>query len=282
MIILQNSALKVSIVDPADDRGLLGARYCTGGYVYQVEDTVLGPLFAGPEYPSAPSAINGQGIPDVFQYTFYDDPGERPPVKMIIGVGLLENTARQKAADLHFTLPVSVPCEWSVTSEADTVTMNAVQAHGGRSLAIERSLTLHGRTLRSTTWLVNTGQRELPFRWFAHPFFPRMATGESCRPGFSFRLPASDGFAVDSDGAIGLRKAFNWDEGCFQHLDGVEGQRFNIRQRHPLCGEIVVDGDFPLHRIALWANAHTFSIEPFLQHTLRPEEGYTWTLTYRL
>ncbi len=282
MITLENSELGVSILHPVADRARLGARYCAGGYVYQVEDKQMGPLLSGPEYPQdVPSVINGQGMPDVFQFTFFADPEECPPKKMIIGVGVLDNSARQKASDSHFSLPVSVACEWDIRTAADTVSMTTRQAHGGRSLELARTLHLSERTLASTTTLKNTGAGEMPFRWFAHPFFPRMAKNEACSPGFAYVLPECAGFFVDRTGAIGLRESFDWNAGCFQLLEGIEDEQFCIRQHHPLCGVVHADGNFPLFRVALWANRNTFSIEPFLQRTLQPGEEYAWTLTYR-
>ncbi len=282
MITLENSQLAVSILHPVDDRALLGPRYCTGGYVYQVADAALGPLLSGPEYPSsAPSVINGQGMPDVFQFTLFDDPDDRPAAKLIIGVGVLDNAVGQKAADSHFTLPVASYCEWEIVQAADAVSMTTQQAHADHALGLERVVRLDERTLISTTRLKNTGKREMPFRWFAHPFFPRMAKNESCKPGFPFTLPACGGFFVDAQGAIGLTESYDWNAGCFQLLEGIEGERFSVRQRHPIVDAVTIDGDFPMHRVAIWANANTFSIEPFAQQTLRAGEELTWTLSYR-
>jgi hypothetical protein len=41
MLILENATLKVSILDPVDDVNRLGARYCSGGYIFQVQATGL-------------------------------------------------------------------------------------------------------------------------------------------------------------------------------------------------------------------------------------------------
>jgi hypothetical protein len=282
MITLDNSELSVSILHPVDDRDRLGVRYCSGGYVYQVEDKHRGPLFSGPEYPSAsPSVINGQGMPDVFQFTQFDDPNDCPPVKMIIGVGVLDNAVHQKASDVHFSLPIAEACAWEIDTTPASVVMRTRQALDGHALRLERSLHLSERTLVSTTILANTGSRALMFRWFAHPFFPRMATDESCILGFPYVLPECGGFFVDKVGAIGLRDSYDWKTGCFQLLEGIEDEQFCIRQRHPKCDTVHVDGNFPLHRVALWANEQTFSIEPFLQRTLQPGEDYAWTFSYR-
>jgi len=282
MITLENSQLIVSVLHPADDRALLGPRYCTGGYVYQVADARLGPLLSGPEYPSSvPSLINGQGMPDVFQFTLFDDPDERPASKLVIGVGVLDNAVGQKASDSHFTLTVADYCEWEIVQAPDAVSMTTHQSLAGRALGLERVLRLDDRMLTSTTRLKNLGNGEMPFRWFAHPFFPRTAKDDSCKPGFPFTLPACGGFFVDAHGAIALTESYDWNAGCFQLLEGVEGKLFSVHQRHPKVDTVTIDGDFPLHRVAIWANANTFSIEPFVQRTLRAGEEAAWTLSYR-
>jgi hypothetical protein len=77
MLYLSNQHLKIAILDPVQDQDRLGPRYCTGGYIYQVEDAKLGPLFSGPDYPAEPaSGVNGQGVPEVFQFTLYEDERE--------------------------------------------------------------------------------------------------------------------------------------------------------------------------------------------------------------
>ena len=89
MILLSNDGLSVTLLDPERDQDRMGPRFCTGGYIYQVEDHDLGPLLSGPEYPTErPSVINGQGLPEVFQFTCYADENEVPEKKLIIGVGL--------------------------------------------------------------------------------------------------------------------------------------------------------------------------------------------------
>lgn len=37
MLVLENATLKVTLLDPAADRGLLSTRYCCGGYIFQVD-----------------------------------------------------------------------------------------------------------------------------------------------------------------------------------------------------------------------------------------------------
>ncbi len=75
---LENDSLRVEALDPEIDRSRLGARYCAGGYVYQVTDLALGaPLLAGPRWGDDglkfdPSS--GQGLPDSFSASPLRDP----------------------------------------------------------------------------------------------------------------------------------------------------------------------------------------------------------------
>ena len=72
MLHLANAELTVDLLDPTDpaEHARQGARYCWGGYIWQVRDARLGPLLAGPQWPAPdPTPYNGQGLPESFRHS---------------------------------------------------------------------------------------------------------------------------------------------------------------------------------------------------------------------
>ena len=51
MLVLENAFLRVTLLDPRSqaDKERLSIRYCCGGYIFQVEDKLVGPLLAIPD-----------------------------------------------------------------------------------------------------------------------------------------------------------------------------------------------------------------------------------------
>ena len=98
MLFLTNARLKVHVLDPVADRARLGTRYCTAGFMFQVEDLERGsvPLLSGPTYPDAYNLFDGQGIPDAFQPALGADRGG---TALGIGVGLIDAKANTVLRD---------------------------------------------------------------------------------------------------------------------------------------------------------------------------------------
>jgi len=281
LIQISNRSLTVQLLHPLQDRDRLGPRFCAGCFVYQIEDKAGGSLLSGPEYPSsAPSVINGQGLPEVFQHTLYTDPEEAPERKMIIGVGLVQNRPGLRNTDSHFNCRVMQKCQWSIDQQSDSVTMKTRQEEGKWSLDLTRRLELKDRTLRLSTELSNRGLGALPVRWFAHPFFPVPPDGRCLKFERRIDLPSNPAYMIDPEGWLSMKPDFRWPQGYFLELEGLEGECFRAIQNHPLLNQIELAGDFPLLRVAIWANDRTFSVEPFISATLQTGEGLAWSMTY--
>src|SRR5260370_40071349 len=89
MYSIANSSLSVSILDPIADQGRFGTRYCTGGYIFQIDDCQRGALMSGPTYPDRFEALHGQGIPDAFNLAPLGSPAGGAQV-LILGIGVCD------------------------------------------------------------------------------------------------------------------------------------------------------------------------------------------------
>src|SRR5204862_1140983 len=118
MLTLANDQLVVSLLDPVEDRGRLGSRYCTGGYIYDVTDRQLGPITSGPGYPDEvePPVFDGQGLPEAFPSPLWiggdvTAANARPAegtTMLILGVGF----TRAASAEKWRVMPVDEWCSW--------------------------------------------------------------------------------------------------------------------------------------------------------------------------
>lgn len=281
MLFLANKALRVTVLHPVEDRNRLGPRFCTGGYVYQIEDLKRGALLSGPEFPDAePSVLNGQGMPDVFQFTLYGSPDEIPEKKLILGVGIVENSARRRAGESHFQSAVEEFARWEIETTESRLVMRTDQRYGDWHVALRRTLTLKGHRLLSQTALQNRGPAPLPVRWFAHPFFP-LTDDRRCAmlpPGSA--LPENPGFALDPDGLLTRKESDGWESGHYQLVTTLgPGYHFTAHHFHPLLPAIDLSCDFVPSKVALWANDRTFSCEPFHEALIAPDDYQEWSLT---
>jgi hypothetical protein len=275
MLQLSSESLKVSILDPVADKDRLGTRYCTGGFVFQIEDTARGALLSGPTYPHSYNLYDGQGIPDAFQpHLVLEEAEDGAPLQVLgIGIGIIDVKAN---AVIRRTA-------WKITSASETVTFRTEQAAGPWSFTLERTLTLRGRTLRSETSLSNTGNRHVPFQWYPHPFFPPYPTGECCRMSVPVSLPENPGYELLPNGFLRM-KHLPWDvkknENHFQ-LVGHPGDRpISFTQKHPLTSIVTAVCDYVPTRLPVWGNGFTFSFEPYHERVVTPQESVRWSITY--
>jgi len=281
MFILENHELRVSLLNPATDTDRLGSRYVTGGYIWQIADLRHGPLMSGPEYPStSPSPTNGQGAPEVFQFTCFHDERDIPEKRLIVGVGTVENDLHRGVNESHWHSRVEQPARWDVLHRESEVSFSTIQAYGAWSLRLTKTVELRGRTVVSTSDLLNTGHGVLPFRWFAHPFFPLNADLRCFRMQPGWDVEHNPGFAAGAGDWLAMRPDYDWAAGHFELVRGASGQTLAIQLAHPLVGSVRITGDFPLFRVALWANDRTFSLEPFRAGSIPSGEAVRWFIEY--
>lgn len=278
MFSLSLGDLTVQLIDPnsAEDRPRLGTRYCWGGYIWQVRDSKAGDLFTGPQYPEPnPTAFNGQGAPEALRWAdratgrHLHFEGRRG---MILGIG--EVALQEDGSPV-----VKQPCAWTVTPNATSYEFCTQQSFAGWAVQLQKSVSVQGRTVTSSTRVTNTGTRPLPLHWFAHPFFAltdRLITGEfpagfgiADNPGFSLanrRFAMKERYATVFDGHFELL-----------HLPQAP---LDATFSHPRLKFVRFSVDFVAQEMPVWANNNTFSIEPYLITELAPGAIRSWSAKY--
>jgi hypothetical protein len=277
MITLTNGSLTVSVLDPVADRDRLGTRYCTGGFIFQVEDhegsPARGSLLSGPTYPHSYNLFDGQGAPDAFQpHLVIHQDADGTPVRVLgIGIGVIDAKADA----------VIERCAWEVTRGEGSLSFRTTQSAGTWTFDLERTLTLAGRTLKSQTVLSNTGKRHVAFLWYPHPFFPLHPSGECCKMNVPVSMPDNPGFELAANGFLRM-KHLPWtgNESHFQMLDSPGTTPVSFVQKHPLTSLVTAACDYVPTRIPVWGNRFTFSFEPYYERTMQPGETARWSMTY--
>ena len=270
MLTLNNAQLTVSVLDPVADRGRFGARYCTGGYVFQVADQRVGDLLSGPTYPHDFNWFDGQGLPESFRTHLADPHEPNNTIELGIGIGKIDR-ADQKVLEF---------CEWEIAEERDAMRFKTTQTYLGWSFEVTRTLRLIGRTLTSETSLKATGRDAVPVYWFPHPFFPHYPGGECCKLNVGVRLQDSPGYELLPSGFIG-QKGLPWDRrGYFQELDFDRGRPVTLLQRHPKLGLIAATCSYAPAYFPIWGNKNTFSFEPYLEQSVEPGAEANWWIEY--
>jgi hypothetical protein len=268
MFTLKNDTLTVRVLDPVADRERFGTRYCTGGYIFQIDDKRLGPLLSGPTYPDSFNTFDGQGIPDAFNL----DPlrGDGTEVA-IIGIGVCDlqsNTVREF-------------CAWEVAEWQTHLRMRTTQRYHHWAFTLTRTITLTQRTVRSHTELHNHGAAPVPVRWFPHPFYPQCTdTDDLCKLNVAVDLPEK-GYALAPNDWI-TRRGWPWSNkgGEYQALTHDATEPLMLLQRHPALGMAAARCSYVPDFFPIWGNLRTFSWEPFLERTVAIGQRLAWHIDY--
>jgi hypothetical protein len=268
MYTLKNEKLNVTILDPVADQARLGTRYCTGGYIFMISDEPHGNLLSGPTYPADFNTFDGQGIPDAFNLSPLRAPGTEDALALILGIGVCDLAENR----------VEEWCAWQVDAQPTVIKMTTQHAFRGYAVDIERTVTLHGRTVRSTTTVRNNG-RPVPLRWFPHPFYPHPVTDELVKFNIPVQFPDNPGYEMAPNGFI-CRKGWPWKHGPYQALDHNAMANLIIIQKHPQLGLVTATCSYVPDFFPIWGNANTFSWEPFFERSLAPNQAVTWWIDY--
>ncbi|MBI5691323.1 MAG: hypothetical protein HZC55_14660 [Verrucomicrobia bacterium] len=279
MLILGNAELRLELLDPADppDQARQGARYCWGGYLWQVHDLRLGPLVAGPEFPHpTPTPFNGQGLPESFRHRTRD--GRPLTWRGREGLGL---GAGRLTADEKGEVSLTEPCTWHVTRGPGHLSFQTRQAGAGFSCELSREIELRDRSVISRSRLTNAGDTALTLEWFAHPFWCLTRGEARVRLPLGTTVPDNPGFAIDRDGLLTFRRPFRTPEDSqFALLDLPAGQALRLELDHPRLSRVTFATSFIPNECPVWANAQTLSIEPYLHLSLAPGETRAWQIEH--
>jgi len=274
VIELSNDALTITVLDPSADRDRFGTRYCTGGYIFQIADSRVGDLLTGPTYPNSFNVYDGQGIPDAFSRAPLRDPAQ-PDIALVPGIGICDLAANE----------VREFCTWDVEVDGFSVRMTASQSLEPYGFALERTVALRSRTVRSATRISNTGSAGFPVCWFPHPFFPQpdgtndTGANELCQLNIPVAIADNPGYVMAPSGFI-ARRYWPWDEGHYLALDHDARNPLVIVQRHPKLGLVVGSTSYVPRFFPIWGNRNTFSWEPYFENTVAPNQTLSWWIDY--
>lgn len=281
MFQLKNTELAVQVIDPVEDKSLLGSRYCTGGYVFQVIDNAQGNLLSGPQFPDGNyNGYDGQGAPEVFEIALNQDGVKVNEDVLVIGVGLVSRTSSNSPFHVRDNPKVKEFVAWQIEQGPASITMKTKQSFMGWALELNRTLSLRKRTLISQTKIKNVATRVLPLKWFAHPFFPFPKDPKACRFSVPVTLEPNLGYTLKDNGYIELKQQYDWKKGLFLKIAYNQIGNFKVEQNHPVLGIVNIKCDFMPDSLALWANSNAFSFEPFRIASVQTGQELSWSLSY--
>jgi hypothetical protein len=283
MYLLSNDLFTVSIVDPIKDCSLLGSRYCTGGYIWQINHKKFGDLLSGPCYPkNNPPVFDGQGAPEVFESPA---PGaESKPIGstvLVPGVGIVRKTSPITPFHVRDNPEVIDFCKWNTTCSASNLIMTTAQKLDSFECLITREIKLFDSTIVSSTSFQYIGTNPFSLSWFAHPFFPLNPDFRCCRFSVPVKQLSSDAFTIDNKtGLLAIRPEFDYSKSSYTLLDIPSGQEITVEQIHPDAGKVTISTDFPVAKMPVWTNKNTFSFEPYFQTVITNSELIFWSIKY--
>jgi hypothetical protein len=281
MIQIKDKELSIQVVDPVEDKNLLGPRYCTGGYIFQVHDSARGNLLSGPQFPHGNyNVFDGQGAPEVFETALNQDGANINEEVLVIGVGLVSRTSSNSPFHVRDNPNVKEFTVWQIEQGTASIAMRTKQSFMGWALELSRTLSIRKKILKSQTTIKNIGTRVLPIRWFAHPFFPFPKDLRACMFSVPVILEPNLGYVLNENGYIELKQQYDWKKGLYQKIAYKQTGNFKVEQTHPVLGNVLIKCDFMPDSLAIWANNNTFSFEPFKIASVQPEQELSWSISY--
>jgi hypothetical protein len=95
----------------------------------------------------------------------------------------------------------------------------------------------------------------------------------------SYRAPENDAYRCRNGEFQQIKTYAPGDLGLFLPLQ-FEPAPLTVWFAHPDLEGVVMSCDYAPSTAPVWANAHTFSIEPYLKAQVLPGKSRVWTITY--
>jgi hypothetical protein len=282
MYFLKNNELEVEILDPSIDRKLLGSRYCTGGYIFQIKDKNRGDLMSGPQFSNPKfDVFHGQGAPEVFVDAL-NEQAQLGEEVLVLGVGIVERTSANSPFHVRDNPKVKEFCFWEIEKMSHSILMKTLHKFNNWQLIINREVALIERTVTSKTTIQNIGQASISIKWFAHPFFPFPLNSIACKFSTPIELLPNYGYFINNQGFIEMRREYDWGKGLFQKIvcNNSNNKELSVIQGHPKVGKVTITSDYIPESLAIWANNATFSFEPFYSEQVDANDTQSWSISY--
>jgi hypothetical protein len=218
-------------------------------------------------------------LPEVFETALGADTARVGDDVYVMGVGRVRRESPVRPFHVRDNPTVTERAGWDVETTRQRLRAQTSGIFGEFGCTLTREVSVSGRTVSSETRLRNDGTKQLPLRWFAHPFLP-WASGDVAQLSLESALPAGAALVENDRGWFERRAGVAWSAGHYLVPRVTLGAALKWEQRHPLVGSVRVSCGFPLGGLALWGNAQTFSVEPFFQTLIKPGGEWRWGIGY--
>jgi hypothetical protein len=284
MIHLGNDNFLLEVLDPASDLELLGARYCRGGQIFQVRDKQGQELFAGPTYPEAYNAFDSQGLPDAFNsFPNFSDARVGDEI-FVIGVGRVKYSNPIETFFACDNRDLAQAVDWQVSQEGQKLTFKCEDSYQGFAYQLEKIVELKDKSIEQQFTLINTGKKQLPVSWFAHPFF--FHRDDLVFGNLPIKQELNALYSRNESGEITISMPQDFEsirDQTFVMGQAIQDdQSLHVPIRHKTLSEFSIDCYFKVAQFPLWYNQKTISPEPFLIQDLDISENLTWGISYNL
>ena len=284
MLKLQNENFLLEILDPRKDHDLLGARYCRGGQIFQVKNSQGEALFCGPTYPEAYNAFDSQGLPDAFNSYPNFEQSQLGDEIFVIGVGRVKYSNPIETFFACDNREVAKAVDWEIEKEGQKITFSCEDEYQGFAYRLEKSVELKNYAIEQKIRLVNTGDKQLPVSWFAHPFF--FHREDLVFGNLPVKQEANSLYFRNQDNEITVSLPEDFDtvrDQTFVMGQAIQNEEvLHVPIRHKFLDNFSIDCHFKVAQFPVWYNEKTISPEPFLIQDLGKSEQLPWAINYNL